>query len=91
MVGGAGTVSPTVPDLTMLIHTLAVRICRFLERQGLLERNTEYGYLVTDTVDEGPMQNWPGHSITCSHAECVCNQMIVIRRRRYFRLRYYYA
>lgn len=55
----------TLPDeLTQLTHTLARRIGRFLERQGLLERDTEQGYLTSDAVAAGPMDQLLGHSIT---------------------------
>lgn len=37
---------------------------RFLERQGLLERDAENSYLTADAVDEDPMAQLLGHSIT---------------------------
>jgi hypothetical protein len=37
---------------------------RFIERQGLLERDAENGYLTTDAVNEDPMNTLLGHSIT---------------------------
>lgn len=36
----------------------------FLERQGLLERDAENSCLASDTVDEDPMNQLLGHSIT---------------------------
>ena len=45
-------------------HTIAERIGRFLERQGLLERDAENSYLTSDVVDEDPMTPLLGHSIT---------------------------
>jgi hypothetical protein len=37
---------------------------RLLERQSLLERDAENGYLAGDAVDGGPMDHLLGHSIT---------------------------
>ena len=39
---------PTSAELTQLVHALARRVGRFLERQGLLERDTENSYLASD-------------------------------------------
>ena len=38
--------APTSAELTHLTHTIARRVGRFLERQGLLERDAENSYLV---------------------------------------------
>lgn len=56
--------APTSAELTRLTHTIAQRIGRFLERQGLLERDAENSYLTGDTVDDDPMSQLLGHSIT---------------------------
>ncbi len=56
--------APTSQELTQLSHTIAHRIGRFLERQGLLERDAENSYLTGETVDEDPMTQLLGHSIT---------------------------
>jgi hypothetical protein len=56
--------APTCQDLTQLAHTIAQRVGRFLERQGLLERDVENSYLASDAVDEDPMTQLLGHSIT---------------------------
>jgi len=37
--------APTTEELTQLSHTIAHRVDRFLERQGLLERDAENSYL----------------------------------------------
>ena len=37
--------APTSGELTQLAHTITRRVGRFLERQGLLERDVEAGYL----------------------------------------------
>jgi hypothetical protein len=57
-------VTPTSTELTQLVHTIASRVGRFLERQGLLERDAENTYLATEAVDEDPMSELLGHSIT---------------------------
>ncbi len=56
--------APTHEDLTQLVHTIAQRVARFLERQGLLERDAENSYLASEPVQEGPMDHLLGHSIT---------------------------
>lgn len=56
--------APTDDELTQLVHAMARRIGRLLEREGLLERDAENSYLATDTVDEDPMNQLLGHSIT---------------------------
>ncbi len=37
--------APTNDELTHLTHTIAHRVARYLERQGLLERDTGHTYL----------------------------------------------
>jgi hypothetical protein len=56
--------SPTTQELTQLAQTIARRVGRYLERQGLLERDAENSYLTTDAVAEDPMNQLLGHSIT---------------------------
>jgi len=72
--------APTSQELTQLVHTIAQRVGRFLERQDLLERDAddcmdaggratqgavaENSYLASDAVDEDPMTQLLGHSIT---------------------------
>ena len=46
--------APTRDDLTQLTHTIAHRVARYLERQGLLERDAGHTYLTADGVDEDP-------------------------------------
>jgi ribosomal protein S27E len=60
--------APTNDELTQLTHTIARRIARFLERQGLLERDAENSYLASDAVNEDPMNQLLGHSMTCMDA-----------------------
>jgi hypothetical protein len=56
--------APTSDELTQLTRALARRIGRFLERQGLLERDAENSYLAAQAEDEGPMDQLRGNSIT---------------------------
>ena len=60
--------APTNDEVTQLTHTIARRIARFLERQGLLERDAENSYLASDAVNEDPMNQLLGHSMTCMDA-----------------------
>ena len=72
--------SPTTQELTQLTQTIARQVGRYLERQGLLERDAddcmdaggratqgavaENSYLAADAVPEDPMNQLLGHSIT---------------------------
>jgi hypothetical protein len=56
--------APTSRELAQLAHTIAQRVGRFLERQGLLEGDAENSYLAWDAVDEDPIAQLLGHSIT---------------------------
>ena len=55
--------SPTTQELTQLSQTIARRVGRYLERQGLQERDAENSYLTTDAVAEDPMNQLLGHSM----------------------------
>jgi hypothetical protein len=55
---------PTTADLTLLAHTIVHRVGRFLERQGLRERDAENSYLAGNAVDENPLNQLLGSSIT---------------------------
>jgi hypothetical protein len=55
---------PTSRELTQLAHTIAQRVGRYLERKGLLERDAENSYLAGDALDDDPMSQLCGHSIT---------------------------
>ena len=48
--------APTSVELAQLTHTIAYRVGRFLERQGLLERDAENSYLAGDGVEGGPLE-----------------------------------
>ena len=59
--------APTCEELTKLMHTIAHRVGRYLERQGLLERDTGDSYLTAQAVDapdDDPSHHLLGHSIT---------------------------
>jgi len=56
--------APTSRELTQLVHTIAHRVGRYLERQGLLERDAENSCLAGDAVDDDPMSQLCGYSIT---------------------------
>jgi hypothetical protein len=43
--------APTGNELTKLMHTIASRVARYLERQGFLERDTGNIYLSPEAVD----------------------------------------
>ena len=56
--------APTHAELTQLSHTIAHRVSRFLECQGLLVRDAETAYLSMDTESDDPMASLIGHSVT---------------------------
>lgn len=56
--------APTTEELTQLAHTIARRVGRYLERQGLLEQDAENSYLSGDAVDDAPLNQLLGSSIT---------------------------
>lgn len=55
---------PDPQELNHLVHTISHRVARFLERQGLLERDIENTYLQLDAMEPDAMQSLYGHSIT---------------------------
>jgi hypothetical protein len=55
---------PTSAELARLTQTLAQRIGRYLEHQGLLERDAENCYLAGDALEAGAMEQLLGSSIT---------------------------
>jgi hypothetical protein len=58
--------APTSDELTQLTHTIAQRVARFLERQGLLERAAENSYVASGPGEAGPLDKQLGHSISTS-------------------------
>lgn len=57
------TNSPTQEELAQLVHTISHRVARYLERQGILERE-ESSYLQLDGIDDDPMQQLIGCSVS---------------------------
>ena len=55
---------PSSGEITQLVHKIAHRVGRYLERQGWLERDAENSYLALDTADDDPLSVLQGHSIT---------------------------
>ena len=51
-------------ELTQLVHKIAHRVGRYLERQGWLERDAENGYLALGRADDDRLSVLQGHSIT---------------------------
>jgi len=43
--------APTTAELSQLTHTIAYRVGRYLDRQGLLVRDVEQSYLALDELD----------------------------------------
>jgi hypothetical protein len=56
--------APVQEELAILVHTISHRVARFLERQGILERDEENSYLQLDGIDDDPMQQLIGCSIS---------------------------
>ncbi len=56
--------APPSPELTQRTHTIAHRVGRYLERQGLREREVENRYLASDAGDADPMPPLLGPSLT---------------------------
>ena len=59
--------APSGIELTQLTHTIASRVGRYLERQGLLERDNGQPYLTSEALgrdDETPMHQLLGSSVT---------------------------
>ena len=59
--------APAGAELTQLVHTIAHRVARHLERQGLLVRDEECSYLTADGLDsdpDSPMNHLLGSSVT---------------------------
>ena len=56
--------APTGTQLVRLVQGIAKRVGRFLERQGLLQRDAQNSFLTKAALGEGPMDQLAGHSIT---------------------------
>jgi hypothetical protein len=55
--------APSNSELNQLSHTIAHRLARYLERQGLLERDIDHSTLALADSDEDPMEQLPRVSI----------------------------
>jgi hypothetical protein len=49
---------------TNLNYTISHRVARYLERQGIMERDEENSYLQVDGIDDDSMQQLMGCSIS---------------------------
>jgi hypothetical protein len=58
------TNAPTQEELAQLVHTISHRVARYLERPGILERDEESSYLQLDGIDDDPMQQLIGCSVS---------------------------
>jgi hypothetical protein len=58
------TRAPEKDELCKLVNQISLRVAAYLERQGYLERDEENSYLQLDGMEEDPMQQLLGHSIT---------------------------
>jgi len=57
----------TSSELNQLTHTIARRLARYLERQGLLKKDIEHSTLTMDSLDEGPLDQLRGQCETCHY------------------------
>jgi hypothetical protein len=60
--------APTIDELSRLTHTIAHRVGGYLERRGLLERDTGQPYLTSEALgpdDETPIHQLLGSAVTC--------------------------
>jgi hypothetical protein len=58
------TIAHNQQELAILVHSISHRVARYFERQGILERDEEHSYLQLDGIDEDPMQQLIGCSIS---------------------------
>ena len=56
--------APTSAELDILVHRISQRVARYLTKQGLLVEDIENSYLNFDGLDQEPIQDLLGHSIT---------------------------
>jgi hypothetical protein len=56
--------APSASELNSLVAKISHRIARHLEKQGLLTRDEENSYLMTDGLDDSFMNELQSHSIT---------------------------
>ena len=72
---------PTTEELQVLLHCIAHRVARYLERQGLLERDVENSYLALENLSEdaSAMPVWPQGPISVTSSS-VCVGTLPVRR-----------
>jgi hypothetical protein len=58
------TNAPTQEELAQLVHSISHRVARYLERQGILQRDEESSYLQPDGMDDDSMQQLIGCSVS---------------------------
>jgi hypothetical protein len=58
------TIDPNQQELAILVHSISHRVARYLERQGILERDEENSHLQLGGIDDDPMQQLIGFSIS---------------------------
>lgn len=56
--------APTSSELNQITHTIARRLARYLERQGLLRKDIEHSTLTMDSLDEDPLDQLRGQCQT---------------------------
>jgi hypothetical protein len=56
--------APTKSELNSLTHRISQRVAGFLEREGLLVRDDDNNYLALDGLEDDPMLQIHGYSIT---------------------------
>jgi hypothetical protein len=56
--------APTKSELNSLTHLISQRVAGFLEREGLLVRDDDNDYLALDGLEDDPMLQIHGYSIT---------------------------
>jgi len=56
--------APTKSELNSLTHRISQRVAGFLEREGLLVRDDDNDYLALDGLEDDPMLQIHGYSIT---------------------------
>jgi hypothetical protein len=56
--------APCKQELDTLLHRISTRLARFLVTEGVLTQDMENSYLNLDHLEEDPLQQVHGHSIT---------------------------
>ena len=56
--------APTKTQLSELVHLISHRVAKFLQRKGLLISDCENDHLSLEGIDDDPMLQIHGHSIT---------------------------